>query len=173
MKKPACILTTSEIAELKREGIRTMKVAYYMRLESGGVLELMRPISEPVRLYGDDPHSESAHMRYIFENATSPGSLTVLRRLDEYDRLAGFETYKDDDGVCFGDGPACVSIFHRNQYESGPVWVEDRGELLEFVVGEQLCGRGGQLRIWEPSEDEGDHPVWVDPVTGSKMTTND
>lgn len=83
------------------------------------------------------------------------------------------EVLDDVDGVCFGDGPACVSIFHRNQYESGPVWVEDRGELLEFVVGEHLCGRGGQIRTWEPSENEGDYPVWVDPVTGSKMTTND
>lgn len=79
----------------------------------------------------------------------------------------------DVDDVDFSSGPVCVSVFRRDQYETDPVWVEGRRELLKLVIGEHFCGRGGQLRTWEPSEDESDYPVWVDPVTGVKMTTND
>lgn len=140
MKKPACILTTSEIAELKREGIRTIKAAYYMRLESGGVLELMRSITEPVKLYGDDPRSESAHMRYVFENATRPGLLTSLRRLDEYGNLAGFETYKDFDGVYHVNW---AGLPHSESREFSTLTATDAKNLREVIafMGEEFMSR--------------------------------
>lgn len=139
MNKPARILTTPELEQCKRDGIRIMKAAYYMRLENGGILELMRPITEPVKLYGDDPRSESAHMRYVFENASRPGLLASLRRLDEYENLTGFDTYKDDDGIWHVNWACC----RFSEYEHSTLTQADAKNLREVIayMGEEFMAR--------------------------------
>ena len=140
MNKPYMLLAAPELERLKREGIHALNAAYYMRLENGGVLELMRPISEPVKLYGDDPSSESARMRYIFENVSRPGLLTALRRLDEYDKLEGFETYKDCDGVFHVNW---AGLPHSESRESSTLTAADAKNLREVIafMGEEFMRR--------------------------------
>lgn len=139
MNKPYMLLAAPELERLKREGIHTLKAAYYMRLENGGVLELMRPISEPVKLYGDDPRSESAHMRYIFENVSRPGLLTVLRRLDEHGNLEGSQTYKDDNGFWNVNYAFC----RFGDRESSTLTAADAKNLREVIafMGEEFMTR--------------------------------
>lgn len=139
MKKPDAILTAQELEQCKREGIRIMRAAYYMHLENGGILELRRQITEPIKLNGDDPTSDSARRRYVFENASRPGMLTSLRRLDEYGNLAGLDIYKDSDGVWNANYAGC----RFSDYEHSALTATDAKNLREVIafIGDEFMAR--------------------------------
>lgn len=131
MNKPYMLLADPELERLRREGVRINKASVYMRLENGGILEIMRPLSHPVALHGDDQASDSARRRYVFGNVSRPCDLSTLRRLELCDRLEGLEIVRREGEIIWFHN---ASGIRHGSLETSRLTYDDSENLREIIA---------------------------------------